>query len=170
MLHKSSKNQNLELTILLFLTRNIFFQSTRVLLVRTNPAQVRLHKQQIYKAAATTTQTTLTPSAYVPPCEQRPANLQNILPSYMKLSKNNPDFSGSRQRSLYSNQKQIVVTFHVLIRSCQLVLSRAKLPHTNITQRGLQDRIKLRSFWWHRQAWMGPYYQGMHPPAQHWEH
>ena len=137
MLHKSSKNQNLELTILLLLTRKIFFQSTRVLLVRANPAQVRLHKQQIYKAATTTTQTTLIPSAYVPPCEQRPANLQNILPSYiyMLLSISNPDFSGSRQHSLYSNQKQILVTFHVFIRSCQLVVSRAKLPHTNITQR-----------------------------------
>ena len=40
MLHKSNKHQNLELTILLFLTRSIFFPADlRVLLVQASPAQ-----------------------------------------------------------------------------------------------------------------------------------
>ena len=170
MLHKSSKNQNLELMILLFLTRNIFFQSTRVLFVRANPAQVRLHKQQIYKAATTTTQTTLIPLCLCAPVRTEAGYFTKHHVPTCCYQTNTRNFSGSRQHSLYSNHKQLLVTFHVFIRSCQLVLSRAKLPHTNITQRGLQDRMKLRSFWRHRQAWMGPYYQGMHPPAQHWEH
>ena len=152
MLHKRSKNQNLELTILLLLTRKIFFQSTRVLLVRANPAQVRLHKQQIYKAATTTAKTTLIPLCLCAPVRTEAGYFtKHHVPTY--CYQKHPQLQRlSTTLSLLKPQTTSgdISCFHSLLSTCPKPCKTPAYKHNSKA-----FKMKLKSFRWHRrQAWM----------------
>jgi len=154
MLHKSNKKQNLELTILLFLTRSIFFPADlRVLLVQASPAQSAPAQTADLQSSYYNNTNYFDPPLPMCPRANRGRLLYKTSCSYMLLSNKYPQLQRlSTTLSLLKSQTTSgdISCFHSLLSTCPKPCKTPAYKHNSKA-----FKMKLKSFRWHRrQAWM----------------